>query len=119
MPGEKNSWYFAIYGTQACARFSLKNPRSLQILEYSGKEQAWQQIDTGFETPYKTITGPIFEFGAPDAFMQMIAAFMYEIAHKQPLSNAAACPRPEEMLWGHRLFTAALTANQNRQTVTF
>lgn len=119
MPGEKNSWYFAIHGTKACARFSLKNPRSLEILEYAGKEQAWQQIDTGFETAYKTITGSIFEFGAPDAFMQMIAAFMYELAHNKPLNNAAACPTPQEMLWGHRLFTAALNSNQNRQTITF
>jgi len=32
MPGEKNSWYLNIYGTKACARFSLKNPRRLELL---------------------------------------------------------------------------------------
>ncbi|GAG09121.1 unnamed protein product, partial [marine sediment metagenome] len=108
MPGEKNTWYINIYGTTASARFSLKNPRRLQILEYTGGEQRWQRIDMGSELAYKTVTGGIFEPGASDVFMQMMAAFMYELCHDKPLSFAAACPKPEEMHFCHRLFTAAL-----------
>ena len=114
MPGEKNTWYLNIYGTKTSARFSLKNPKCLEILDYQGKDQAWQKIDMGFETSYKTITGSIFEFGSVDAFMQLMAAFMYELDKGEPLSFAAACPSPEEMLGCHKLFTAALESNDNR-----
>ena len=115
-PGEKNTWRIAVYGTKACARFSLKNPRRLELLEYRGGEQAWQQIDMGFETAYETITGGIFEFGSVDAFMQMMASFLYELEHGKPLSRAAACPTPEETHWCHRLFTAALESNRTGKT---
>lgn len=118
MPGERNTWYFSIKGTEASARFSLKNPKRLEVLEYSGGEQRWQQIDMGFETPYPTITGGIFEFGAPDAFMQMMAAYMYELAHGEPLNSSAACPTPEEMHSAHLLFTAALASHRDRQVVS-
>lgn len=118
MPGEKNSWYLGIYGTKACARFSLKNPKQLEILRYEGAEQAWQSIDMGFETAYKTITGNILEFGAGDAFMQMMAAFMYELSYGRVLSKQAACPTPEETNYCHRLFTAALQSHKNQTVVT-
>jgi predicted dehydrogenase len=114
MPGEKNTWYLNINGTKASARFSLKNPKNFQILRYSGGGQAWQNIDMGFDMPYKTITGPIFEPGACDVFMQMMAAFMYELENGKPLSFAAACPSPQEMLYCHRLFTAVLASERNR-----
>lgn len=117
MPGERNTWYLGIHGTKACARFSLKNPKRLELLEYNGGEQRWQQIDMGFETPYLTITGGIFEFGAPDAFMQMMAAYMHEIVHGEPLNSAAACPTPEEMHSAHELFSAALESHKTRRVV--
>ena len=117
MPGEKNSMYIHIYGTKKSVRFSLKNPKQLQLLEYKGGEQAWQNIDTGFETSYKTITGGIFEFGAPDAFMQMMAAFMYELSNGKPLNRWAACPTPQETNYCHRLFTAALESQARRNIV--
>ena len=119
MPGEMNTWYIAIYGTKACARFSLKNPRRLEFLRYQNGEQTWQRMDMGYEVPYKTVSGGIFEFGASDAFMQMMAAFVYELGHEgNPLSEAAACPRPSEMAWCHRLFTAALESHERSATVT-
>jgi predicted dehydrogenase len=114
MPGEKNTWYFNIYGKKASARFSLKNPKCLQTLHYEGKEQAWKSIDMGFQTSYKTITGSVFEFGSVDAFMQLMAAFMYELQNKEPKSLPAACPTPQEMHACHKLFTAALNSNKNR-----
>ena len=119
MPGEKNSWYIGVYGDKACARFSLKNPRLLEVLHYEGGSQAWQQIDTGFETAYPTVTGAIFEFGAPDAFMQMMAAFLHELHTGKPLSKAAACPSPDETHWTHRLFSAALQSSDQGATVRF
>ncbi len=118
MPGEKNTWYLAVYGTKASARFSLKNPRRLQLLRYAGAEQAWQSIDMGFETAYKTISANTFEFGASDAFMQMMAAFMHELSHGKPLSRSAACPSPQEMNDCHNLFTAALKSQRTGRTVT-
>ena len=117
MPGEKNTLYLGVYGTKACARFSLKNPKQLQILEYTGQEQVWQNIDMGFETSYKTITGSIFEFGAPDAFMQLMAAFMYEMSHGKPLNKWAACPTPQETNWCHHLFTSALESQKSGNTI--
>jgi len=117
MPGERNTWYVGIYGTKACARFSLKNPKQLEVLNYEKGEQTWRRIDTGYETAFKTITGSVFEFGAPGAFMQMMAAFMYELENGRPLSLATACPKPEEMLWCHRLFTAALKSQESSNTV--
>ena len=118
MPGESNSWYLEIYGTQACARFSLKNPKQLELLHYRGGEQHWQRVDMGFETAYPTITGKIFEFGALDAFMQLMASFMYELESKgKPLNMAAACPSPQETNACHRLFTAAIQSQNKQETV--
>ncbi|MBI2435225.1 MAG: gfo/Idh/MocA family oxidoreductase, partial [Candidatus Hydrogenedentes bacterium] len=117
MPGERNTWYLGIQGTKACARFSLKNPKRLELLEYTGGEQCWQAIDMGFEAPYPTITGAIFEFGATDVFMQMMAAYLHEIVHGKALSAAAACPTPEEMHSAHLLFTAALESHANQRVV--
>ncbi len=118
MPGEKNTWYIAIYGTKASVRFSLKNPKLLQTLEYSGGEQAWRNIDMEFDTAYKTIAVSNIEFGALDAFMQMAAAFVYELSHDQPLSRVAACPTPQEMHNCHKLFTAALKSCQANTVVS-
>ena len=117
LPGEMNTWYMSIYGTEASAKFSLRNVKELQILEYAGAKQAWQTVEVGFAPPYSTITGHNFEFGALDAFMQMIAAFMYELAHGTCLSPSAACPTPEELHKCHQLFTAALESQNRGETV--
>ena len=39
-PGEKNTWYLEVLGTQASARFSTKNPKRLESLAYAGGEQS-------------------------------------------------------------------------------
>ena len=41
-PGEKNTWYLEVLATQVSARFSTKNPKRLEVLEYSGGEQVWR-----------------------------------------------------------------------------
>ena len=116
-PGEKNTWYIEIKGTQACARFSTKNPKRLEMLEYTGGEQIWRQIDMGHETAYKSITGEIFEFGFSDAILQMWASFLYELTEGKPLKPFAGCVTPAETAQSHTLFTAALESNRESTTV--
>jgi len=116
-PGEMNNWYVTILGMKASARFSLKNPRMLEVMEYTGGEQAWQQIETGYAPAFKAITGGIFEFGFPDAILQMWAAFLYELEHGRPLKKFAGCVTPDEVALSHRLFTAALESQKKQSTV--
>jgi predicted dehydrogenase len=107
-PGQKNTWYLEIIGTKACARFSTRNPKALELLHYTGGEQAWQAVEVGYTGAFKTITGEIFEFGFSDSILQMMAGFFHEIGHGRPLRPSAACVTPEETALSHRLFTAAL-----------
>jgi predicted dehydrogenase len=117
-PGEKNTWYLEILGTKASAKFSTKNPRCLELLEYHGGEQSWQQLDMGYETAFKTITGANFEFGFPDAILQMWAAFVYELTRGQRLKSFAGCVTPEETALSHELFTAALQSHRETRVVS-
>lgn len=116
-PGEKNTWRFEVLGVKACARFSTKNPKRLELMEYKGGEQIWQQIDTGYEAAYPTVTGGIFEFGFTDAILQMWAAFLYELHHKKPLKKFAGCVTPAEAALSHKLFTAALQSQAESAVV--
>jgi predicted dehydrogenase len=116
-PGETNSWNLEILGMKACARFSTKNPRRLELLDYAGKEQAWRELDMGSETAFKTITGGIFEIGFSAILMQMFTAFMHELVHGKPISKFAGCATPDEAAWSHRLFTAALASQKSSSVV--
>lgn len=117
-PGETNTWYCEVKGMRGCARWSSTNPRRFETLAYDGGEQAWQQIDMGWETAFPGITGGIFEFGFPDAIQQMWAAFLYELVNGKPKSRFAGCVTPEEVAYTHRLFTAALKSQANGTTET-
>jgi predicted dehydrogenase len=114
-PGETDTWYIEILGTKFSIRFSSRNMKGLQFMEYSGGAQTWQEENLGYETIYKTITGNIFEFGFSDMILQMWAAFMDELANGKV---AYGCVRPEEALESHRLFTAALESQRTRQSVS-
>ncbi|MFH1023138.1 MAG: Gfo/Idh/MocA family oxidoreductase, partial [Planctomycetota bacterium] len=116
-PGEKDTWSIAIKGMTAAARFSTKNPKRLELLEYAGGEQAWRQIDMGQETACPVITGGIFEFGFSDAILQMWAAFVTELATGKTPARFAGCVTPEETAWSHRLFTAALESQKTAAVV--
>jgi len=116
-PGEKDTWFLEILGTKASARFSTKNPKLLQIMDYRGAEQVWQHIDMGHETAFKSITGGIFEFGFSDSILQMWAAFLYELTEAKPLKQFAGCVTPEETALSHRLFTAALQSQAEQAVV--
>ena len=116
-PGETNTWYIEIKGTKACARFSTRNPRRLDLLEYTGGEQVWGRIDLGHQTAFKSITGGIFEFGFSDAILQMAAAFVHELTEGHPPCRFAGCATPGETALSHRLLTAALESQKNATTV--
>jgi predicted dehydrogenase len=116
-PGEKDTWHIEILGTRASARFSTKNPKRLELLEYTGGEQTWGQIDVGYESAFKTITGGIFEFGFCDAILQMWASFLHQLEHGRPAARFAGCVTPEETALSHRLFTAALESQRTAAAV--
>jgi len=117
-PGEKNTWYLTVRGMKRSVKFSTKNINRIEILEYDGGEQAWQVIDMGHETTFKSVTGGIFEFGFSDAILQMWAGFLYELKHGKPKTKFSGCVTPEEAALSHRLFTASLESHKERSTVT-
>ncbi len=116
-PGQKNNWYLEVLGTRACARFSTKNTNTLEILEYIGGEQVWQQVEMGQEVPFKSITHSIFQFGVSDAILQMWAGFLYELDKGNPFTKFSGCVTPEETSLWHKLFTAALESQKSSSTV--
>ncbi len=112
-PGQKNTWYLEILGTKASARFSTRDANRLEWLDYTGGEQVWGIKETGYTTAYKTITGPIFEFGFTDAILQMWAAFLHELVGERPARRFAGCTTLAEATLSHRLFTAALASQDS------
>lgn len=118
-PGETNTWYLRVLGTNFSAEYSTKFPKTLRTMEYSpGREQAWQTLDLGYETVYPTITGGIFEFGFSDSLLQMWAAFFDEMAHgRSSMAQKFYCATPAETLKHHEILTAALQSQAQKQVV--
>ncbi len=114
-PGEANTWFIRVMGSEFSAEFSTKRPKTLRTLPYSsGQPQAWHELDLGYETAYPSITGHIFEFGFTDSILQMWAAFCDEAIGNIPKFQ---CGTPAETAISHRLFTAALESQKTGQTV--
>jgi len=110
-PGDANTWFIRVQGTKLSMEFSTKYPKTLKTLEYTGGTQAWQHLDLGYESAYPAITGTIFEFGFPDAILQMWAAFCDEVAHGPAgMKQSFYCATPEEAAQTHEVFTAALAS---------
>jgi predicted dehydrogenase len=118
-PGEANTWYLRIIGTDFSAEFSTKYPRTLKIMSYTpGAEQAWQHIDLGYESAYPTITGAILEFGFSDSLLQMWAAFCDQVANgRDHMKQPFYCVTPQETYDHHRVLTAALEAGKTHRVV--
>ena len=114
-PSETNTWYIEVLGMEGGVRYSTKTPKTLWTFELAGKSQRWQQEDLGFQGPFPTITGGIFEPGFPDCFQQMLAAYFAERAGA--LGDRFGCVRPEEALASHRLFAAALTSHRQQAVI--
>jgi predicted dehydrogenase len=117
-PGDTNTWYLEVTGTDYSAAFSTRLPRTLRTLPYRpGDPQAWHVLDLGYQSAYPTITGPIFEFGFSDALLQMWAAFCEEVVHRDAMRQPFGCVTPEETAQSHRILTAALESQRNSSVV--
>lgn len=113
-PGETNTWLFEAVGTDRGVRYSTKEPKTLWTFRRD-KEQSWERTDLGFETPFKTVTGSIFEPGFPDLIMQMWAAFLAERAGA--LGGRFGCATPDEAVAQHVLWAAALESQRSQRVV--
>jgi predicted dehydrogenase len=117
-PGEMNTWYLRILGTQFSAEYSTKFPKTLRTMPYqSGGEQVWHMADLGYETLYSTITGGIFEFGFTDSILQMWAAFCHQLTHGRDAVRFY-CATPDETAQHHRVLTAALMSGREKRAVS-
>jgi len=114
-PGETNTWFLEILGTDGGVRFSTKYPKTLWTF-HRGTEQGWQCTDLGFHGPFPTVTGSIFEPGFPDCFLQMWAAFLAERAGK--LDGRFGCVTPQEAVESHQLFAAALQSVTEKRAIS-
>ena len=113
-PGETNTWFIEVYGTEGGVKYSTKEPKTLWSFQ-RGKEQLWQRVDLGFHGPFPTITGAIFEPGFPDCFQQMWAAYLAERAGT--LEGRFGCVTPDEAVRSHELFAAALLSHREKRAV--
>jgi len=113
-PGETNSWFIEILGTEGGVKFNTRDPKALWTF-HRGKEQSWSRTDLGFHGPFSTITGGIFEPGFPDCFLQMWAAYLAERAGK--LGNRFGCVTPAEAVQSHELFAAALESHAGKRAI--
>ncbi|RYD36670.1 MAG: Gfo/Idh/MocA family oxidoreductase [Verrucomicrobiaceae bacterium] len=114
-PGATNTWFIEILGTDGGVRYSTAEPKTLWLFE-RGKEQWWKRTELGFGTPFKTVTGGIFEPGFPDVIQQMWAAYLEE--REGNLNGRFGCATPEEAVATHRIFAAALDSHKNGTIVT-
>jgi predicted dehydrogenase len=114
-PTETNTWYVEILGTDRGVRYSTKEPKTLWTYRRD-KEQWWEKTDLGFSTPFKTITGGIFEPGFPDILMQMWASFLAERADL--LDGRFGCVTPDEAVASHEIWAAALASHERQQVVS-
>lgn len=117
-PGEKNSWNFEILGSRRSARFSTKQANTVQLLDFTGGEQAWQHLDMGSEMTFPTISGEIVETGFSDVILQMWAAYLHELRYGRIPTRFAGCVTPQETHLHHKILTAALESHRTASVVT-
>jgi len=110
-PGATNSWFIEILGTDGGVRFTTAEPKTLWSFSRD-REQWWSRTELGFSTPFKTVTGGIFEPGFPDIIQQMWAAFLLE--REGNLGDRFGCATPAEAVASHEIFDAALTSHLNQ-----
>jgi predicted dehydrogenase len=113
-PGETNSWFLEILGTEGGVKYTTKAPKTLWTFQ-RGREQSWQRTDLGFQGLFPTITGGIFEPGFPDCVLQMWAAFLAERAGT--LGERFGCVTPDEAIRSHELFAAALQSHAEKRAI--
>ena len=115
-PGEMNTWFIEVLGTDRGARFSTKEPKTVWLFERR-KEQVWERYDVGQSYgAFPVITGGIFEAGFADCFQQMWAAFVAE--REGFLNGRFGCVTPDEAVASHELFAAALQSHREQRAIT-
>jgi predicted dehydrogenase len=114
-PGEMNTWFFEVLGTERGVRFSTKEPKTLWLFERR-REQVWERYDVGQgSSGFGVVTGGIFEAGFPDCFLQMWAAFAAE--REGQLGDRFGCITPDEAVRSHELFAAALQSHAEKRAI--
>jgi predicted dehydrogenase len=115
-PGEMNSWYIEVLGTEGGIRFSTKEPKTVHTFVRRGGEQLWERQDIGHSPiAFPVITGAIFEAGFADCFLQMWAAFVAE--REGALGDRFGCTTPDEAVASHELFAAALKSHAEKRAI--
>ena len=113
-PGEMNTWFLEALGSEGGARFSTKNPKTLELFERSS-EQSWKRLDVGYSSAFGTVTGGIFEFGFSDSILQMFASFCAERAGV--LNGRLGMATPQEAVASHEVWSAALESQREKRAV--
>lgn len=118
-PGETNTWYIKIFGTNFSIQYSTRYPKSLYTMEYhAGGKQVWSEESLGYSSAYPTISGGIFEFGLSDSILQMWAAFCDELVHgREDMQQAFYCATPYETAEHHRILMAALHSQRDQAVI--
>ncbi len=114
-PGETNTWFIEILGTDGGVRFTTAEPKTLWQFERAA-EQWWKRTSLGFTTTFKTVTGGIFEPGFPDVIQQMWAAYLLE--REGLLGDRFGCATPAEAIASHEIFAATLASHESQQIVS-
>ena len=114
-PGESNTFFFSATGLTGGVRFSTRDPAVYQSFSIKDGKQIWSEIQPGHNTNWPVITGHIFEFGFPDALLQMWASFFAE--REGVLGDKFACASVAEVLDSHKVFAAAVTSHQSHEQV--
>jgi predicted dehydrogenase len=114
-PGEMNTWYLEVLGTEGGVRFSTKEPKTVWQFRRA-KEQVWERTDSGMaDSAFPVVTGGIFEAGFADCFQQMLAAYAAE--HAGALGERFGCATPDEAVLSHQLFAAALRSHTEQRAI--
>ncbi|MBL9213505.1 MAG: Gfo/Idh/MocA family oxidoreductase [Opitutaceae bacterium] len=113
-PGETNSWFIEVLGTDGGVKYSTKTPKTLWTFRRD-KEQIWDSTDLGFQMVFPGITGAIFEPGFPDILQQMWAAFLAERAGQ--LGDRFGCATVAEAVASHEIWAAALESQRTNSAV--
>lgn len=119
-PGETNTWYIKVLGTDFSVHYSTRHPKSLYTMPYeAGNKQIWGEESLGYSSAYPTISGGIFEFGLSDSILQMWASFCDELINgRDKMAQAFFCATPQETTQHHAILTAALQSQKTQNVVT-
>ena len=104
-PGETNTWRLRALGMDGGVEFSTASPKAVHRFALRDGRQVWERLETGSQSAFATVTGPIFEFGFSDAILQMWAAYLAE--REGALGDRLGCVTPAEALAAHEVLAAA------------